>query len=161
VVAGSGFFLNNEMDDFSIKPGFRNLFGLTGGKANAIKPGKRMLSSMTPSIIEKAGEPYFVLGSPGGSRIITTVFQVILNVINYDMTLPEAVSAPRFHHQGIPDTLYYEYPRISGAVMEALREMNYYLLPVESMGRVNAIMVDGGILTGAADPRGDDGAAGF
>ncbi|HLF36050.1 MAG TPA: gamma-glutamyltransferase, partial [Cyclobacteriaceae bacterium] len=161
VVAGSGFFLNNEMDDFSIKPGFRNLFGLTGGKANAIEPGKRMLSSMTPSIIEKDGELYFVLGSPGGSRIITTVFQVILNVINNDMTLPDAVSAPRFHHQGIPDTLFYEYPRISGPAMEALRQMNYFLIPVESMGRVNAILVNGSTLAGAADPRGDDGAAGF
>jgi gamma-glutamyltranspeptidase/glutathione hydrolase len=108
VVDGAGFFLNNEMDDFSSKPGYPNSFGLVGGDANSIQPGKRMLSSMTPTILEKDGELFMVVGSPGGSTIITSVYQTILNVVEYDMGMQEAVDAPRFHSQWLPDLVYYE-----------------------------------------------------
>src|SRR4028119_2046135 len=108
VVKEAGFLLNNEMDDFSIKPGAPNMYGLVGGKANAIAPGKRMLSSMTPTIIEKKGKLYMVVGTPGGSTIITSVFQTILNVIEHRMTMQEAVNAKRFHHQWLPDQITVE-----------------------------------------------------
>jgi gamma-glutamyltranspeptidase / glutathione hydrolase len=108
VVAGAGFILNNEMDDFSVKPGFPNMFGLVGGDANSISPGKRMLSSMTPTIVEMDGELFMVVGSPGGSRIITSVYQTIVNVIDFEMTIDEAVKAGRFHHQWLPDYISYE-----------------------------------------------------
>ena len=107
VVKGGGYFLNNEMDDFSVKPGTPNLYGLVGGKANAIQPQKRMLSSMTPSILEKDGKLFMVVGTPGGSTIITSVFQAILNVVDFGMTIQEAVAVPRFHHQWLPDQIDY------------------------------------------------------
>ena len=103
-----GFFLNNEMDDFSVKPGYPNMFGLVGGEANSIEPNKRMLSSMTPTIIEKNDKLFMVVGTPGGSTIITSVFQTILNVIDYNMDMQEAVDSKKFHHQWLPDVLIVE-----------------------------------------------------
>ena len=121
VVDGAGFFMNNEMDDFSAKPGAPNMFGLLGSEANAIEPGKRMLSSMTPTIVEDpSGELFMVIGSPGGGRIITTVFEVMLNVIDHGMNIQEAVAAPRIHHQWLPDVLFYEAQALSEDVRQGL-----------------------------------------
>jgi gamma-glutamyltranspeptidase/glutathione hydrolase len=162
VVGGAGFFLNNEMDDFSIKPGFPNMFGLVGGEANAIEPGKRMLSSMTPTIIEKDDSLYMVIGSPGGARIITSVFQCLLNVTEFNMTMQESVKAGRFHHQWNPDRVYYEPGRITEPVLQILKEKGHSFEMSESIGSVNAILViPGKGLEGGADPRGDNAAAGF
>lgn len=162
VVAGSGFLLNNEMDDFSSKPGFPNSFGLIGGEANSIEPAKRMLSSMTPTILEKDRELYMVLGSPGGSTIITSVFQTILNVINHKMSMQEAVAASRFHHQWLPDLILYEKGTFSDNLQLHLQKMGHQLKERSSIGRVDAILrrIDG-TLEGGADPRGDDSAKGF
>ncbi len=162
VVAGAGFFLNNEMDDFSVKPGFANMFGLVGGDANVIEPGKRMLSSMTPTIVEKEGSLFMVLGSPGGARIITSVFQCLLNVTEFNMTMQESVTAGRFHHQWKPDRVYYESERIPENVLGILKEKGHTFEVTESIGSVNAILViPGKGLEGGADPRGDNTAAGF
>ena len=162
VVGGAGFFLNNEMDDFSVKPGFPNLFGLVGGEANAIEPGKRMLSSMTPTIIEKDDSLYMVIGSPGGARIITSVFQCLLNVTEFDMSMQESVKAGRFHHQWNPDRVYYEPGRITEPVLEILKGKGHSFEISDSIGSVNAILViPGKGLEGGADPRGDNTAAGF
>ncbi len=139
VIAGdSGFFLNDEMDDFAVKPGNANLFGLVQGPANAIAPGKRPLSSMTPTIVLKDGTPLLVLGSPGGSRIITTVLEVIVNVIDYGMPLEEAVDAPRIHHQWLPDTLGAEPFALSASTIAALTHMGYHVVPLEPWGTGNA-----------------------
>lgn len=161
VVNGSGFFLNDEMDDFSIKPGHLNLFGLPGGTANAIRPGKRMLSSMTPTIIEKNDSLFCVLGSPGGSKIITSVFQTLLNIIDFNMDIDQAIAAGRFHHQGIPDTLYYETNRVKPVAFITLTNLGYNLREIKSTGRVDAILVENNMLNGAGDPRGDDSASGY
>ncbi|SFC11416.1 gamma-glutamyltranspeptidase / glutathione hydrolase [Parapedobacter composti] len=162
VVAGAGFLLNNEMDDFSVKPGAPNMYGLVGGAANAIEPGKRMLSSMTPTIIEKDGKLYMVVGTPGGSTIMTSVFQTILNVVDFGMDMQQAVDAPRFHHQWLPDEVAAEKGAIGAEVRQALTESGYKLVDRSSIGRVDAILVlpDGG-LQGGADPRGDDVAMGY
>ena len=139
VIAGdSGFFLNDEMDDFAVKPGSANLFGLVQGRANAIAPGKRPLSSMTPTIVLKDGTPLLVLGAPGGSRIITTVLEVIVNVIDYGMPLEEAVDAPRIHHQWLPDTLGAEPFALSTSTVAALTRMGYHVVPLEPWGTGNA-----------------------
>ncbi|MFC5535193.1 gamma-glutamyltransferase [Rhodocytophaga aerolata] len=162
VVKEAGFLLNNEMDDFSIKPGVPNMFGLVGGKANAIVPGKRMLSSMTPTIIEKEGKLFMVVGTPGGSTIITSVFQTILNVLEHDMNMQEAVNAKRFHHQWLPDEIMVETGGFTPETKQALEAKGHVIREISSIGRVDAILVKkGGKLEGGADPRGDDTAMGY
>jgi gamma-glutamyltranspeptidase / glutathione hydrolase len=139
VIAGdTGFFLNDEMDDFTAKPGAANLFGLVQGKANSIAPGKRPLSSMTPTIVLRDGKPVLVVGAPGGSRIITTVLQIIVNVIDHGMALQEAVDAPRMHHQWLPDTLAAEPFGFSADTVKSLTQMGYHVVPLEIWGSGNA-----------------------
>lgn len=162
-VEEGGFFLNNEMDDFSIKPGVPNMFGLVGSEANSILPEKRMLSSMSPTIIEREGKLKMVLGSPGGSTIITSVLQNILNVLEFDMTMQESVSKPRFHHQWLPDDIKFE-PDFDTINFKPLKNLGYKVFRGNTtiIGKVDAILVlPNGQLEGGADPRGDDKAIGF
>jgi gamma-glutamyltranspeptidase/glutathione hydrolase len=162
VVEGAGFLLNNEMDDFSVKPGYPNMFGLLGGEANSIKPGKRMLSSMTPTIIEKDGKLFLVLGSPGGSTIPTSVFQVIVNTIDFGMDIQTAVNAGRFHHQWLPDFIFYENNSLDSATIQKLIEKGHLLRRRGSIGRVNSIMrMPVGSFQAGADPRGNNSACGY
>ena len=163
VVPGAGFLLNNEMDDFSSKPGVANAFGLLGGDANAIEPGKRMLSSMTPTIVMREGEPYLVTGSPGGSTIITTVLQVLVNVLDHGMDLADAVAAPRFHHQWMPNSVVYEPDRLTPKAMKRLHRLGHLQLrqvPFR-IGDANSTMRLGNELIGVSDPRNSGRAAGF
>ena len=161
-VEGAGFLLNNEMDDFSSKPGVPNVYGLLGGAANAIQPGKRMLSAMTPTILEKDGKLFMVVGTPGGSTIITSVYQTILNVLDHGMDMTEAVSSKRFHSQWKPDVIYTETGAFTEEVKEELQQLGHELKPRGPIGRVDAILVrPDGSYEGAADPRGDDWAIGL
>ena len=158
-VESGGYFLNNEMDDFSSKPGVPNMFGLIGGEANAIAPQKRMLSAMTPTIVEKNGALSMIVGTPGGSTIITSVLQTLLNVYEFEMDIQTAVSAPRFHHQWLPDVVVFEPNRFENDFILKLQEKGYNIKEeyTRIIGRVDAIHIaeDGTIQTGA-DPRGDD-----
>ncbi|MDB9859220.1 gamma-glutamyltransferase [Flavobacteriaceae bacterium] len=159
-----GFFLNNEMDDFSSKPGEPNMFGLIGAEANSIQPEKRMLSSMTPTIVEKNGKLYMTLGTPGGSTIITSVLQTILNVHEFGMTMQEAVDAPRFHHQWLPDEIRMEPNVFDKKLVKQLEILGYSINEKDSpvIGKVDGILVlDDNSYEGGADYRGDDTAVGF
>jgi gamma-glutamyltranspeptidase/glutathione hydrolase len=158
VVGGAGFLLNNEMDDFSIKPGVPNLYGAVGGEANAIAPGKRMLSSMTPTIVLKGNKPYLIVGTPGGTTITTSVFQTLINILEFDMSLEDAVNKPKFHHQWLPDSIQVEadFPQ---TVRDQLQQMGYKVRQRGSIGRTEVIRIDAdGKIEAVADKRGDDGA---
>jgi len=162
VVAGAGFFLNNEMDDFSAKAGVPNMYGLVGGTANAIAPGKRMLSAMTPTILSKKGKLAMVVGTPGGSTIITSVMQGIINVIDYNQDAQQAVAAPRLHHQWLPDQIDAEENALLPAARDTLQKRGYKINPRSAWGRMEIIRVlPDGQLQGGADPRGDDTAVGY
>ncbi len=160
VVGGAGFFLNDEMDDFSAKPGVPNLYGAVGGEANAIAPGKRMLSSMTPTIVLQNGQPFLVVGTPGGTTIPTSVFQTIIDVIDFGLSTQEAVNGPKFHHQWLPDEISLEKGFAAGT-KTTLEKMGYKLV-IRELGRVEAIKVlPDGSFEAVADGRGEDAAEGF
>ena len=167
VVEGAGFFLNNEMDDFSVKAGVPNYFGLVGNDANAIEPGKRPLSSMTPTIVLKNNKPFIILGSPGGSRIITTVLQTILNVTIHNMSIQEAVFAPRVHSQWLPDVIMVEPRSINKDVRKLLKQKGHKISPyiiysgMEMIGEMNAILINEIGYFGGADKRGENTAIGY
>ena len=162
MVQGAGFFLNNEMDDFSSKPGSPNLYGLIGGEANAIAPNKRMLSSMTPTIVTYNDKLKMVLGTPGGSTIITSVYQTLLNVIDHGMGMQEAVNAKRVHHQWYPDEIRVETDALSNSTQAQLEDLGHRLRMTDKIGRMDCILVlPDGRLEGGADPRGDNTALGY
>ncbi len=167
IVDGAGFFLNNEMDDFSAKPGTPNQFGLVGNEANSIQPEKRPLSSMTPTIVLKDDKPFLIIGSPGGSRIITTVLQVILNCIDFDMNIQDAIDLPRVHHQWLPDKIFLERFAVSNDVIQKLLEMGYQFEDAESrftiLGLAEGILYDSQnkLIYGASDKRGSGAAIGY
>ncbi len=153
-VGGAGFLLNNEMDDFSIKPGVANTYGLVGGEANKIEPGKRMLSSMSPTLVLDRGRPLFALGSPGGSKIITTVAEAIIDLTRFHLSGVETAAQPRFHHQWLPDILYLEEGGYTPDVIKKLTAMGYDVQEREPYGDLQLLMVDdAGLMTGVSDPR--------
>ncbi|MDR3713030.1 MAG: gamma-glutamyltransferase [Puia sp.] len=161
VVAGAGFLLNNEMDDFSVKPGVPNMYGAVGAEANAIAPGKRMLSSMTPTIVLNKNRPYLVVGTPGGTTITTSVFQTLMNILEFDMNADDAVNKPKFHHQWLPDQLFVE-AAFPAAVSEQLKKMGYTLKQREQIGRTEVIRIlPGGQIEAVGDSRGEDTAEGY
>lgn len=161
VVGGAGFLLNDEMDDFSAKPGVPNMYGAIGGEANAIAPGKRMLSSMTPTLVLQNNKPFLVVGTPGGTTIPTSVFQTIVNVIDFSLNTEDAVNKPKFHHQWLPDVVDME-RNFPTATRQALEKMGYKLRERGAIGRTEVIKVlPDGRFEGVADTRGDDSAAGF
>ena len=156
VVTGAGFFLNNEMDDFSVKPGVPNMFGAVGGEANSIKPGKRMLSSMTPTIVLKNGKPFIIVGTPGGTTIPTSVYQSIVNVIDFKLNPSMSVNAPKFHHQWLPENVLVE-SHFPETTIKALEKKNYKMERVSQIGRTEMIVIDEkGNAVAVADGRGDD-----
>lgn len=159
-VRGAGFILNNEMDDFSIAPNLPNQFGLPGNTINAIAPGKRMCSSMCPTIVEKDGKVFLVIGTPGGATIPSNMFQTIVNVIDYGWDIQTAIDAPKFHHQWLPDLLYYEENTFSKKQLRFIKELGYTFKPRGPIGRVDAVLIKDGKLYGGADSRGDDKAIG-
>ena len=161
VIPGTGILMNNEMDDFAASTTEANQYGLLGNTANAIAPGKRMLSSMTPTLVLKDNAPVLITGSPGGSTIITTVLQVILNVIDHGQSLTAAVAAPRVHHQWQPDVIDYEQGRLSAAVIADLEARGHTLQARSDMGVANSILVTAGQFEGVADARDMGAAAGF
>ena len=161
VIGNAGFLINNEMDDFSVKPGVPNMYGAVGGEANAIAPGKRMLSSMTPTIVLKNNKPYLVTGTPGGTTITTSVFQTLVNVIEFDMSADDAVNKPKFHHQWLPDQIFVEkdFPQ---SVRQELEKMGYKISQRESIGRTELIKISAdGRIEAVGDKRGDDTAEGY
>ena len=161
VVGGAGFILNDEMDDFSVKPGVPNMYGAIGGEANAIMPGKRMLSSMTPTLVLKDGQPYLVIGTPGGTTIPTSVFQTIVNIIEFNMSTEDAVWKPKFHHQWLPDSVYLE-KKFSAATKKSLETMGYKIVERIGIGRTEVIKVlPNKRFEAVADNRGDDSAEGW
>lgn len=163
IVKGGGFFMNNEMDDFSVKAGVPNMFGLIGNKANEIAPSKRMLSSMTPTIVEKDNKLFMVVGTPGGSTIITAVYQTILNVLEHGMTMQQSVNALKFHHQWLPDKTVFETGAFTENTINKLQNRGYLLEQQRNtIGRMDCILVrPDGTLEGASDPRGDDTSVGY
>ncbi|MEE8404009.1 MAG: gamma-glutamyltransferase, partial [candidate division Zixibacteria bacterium] len=160
-VSGCGFLLNNEMDDFAIAPGVPNLYGLVGGEANKIEPAKRMLSSMSPTIVLKGGEPLIILGSPGGSQIITAVTQVIVGLSRFHLPLEQALSQPRFHHQWLPDNILLEERSFDINVKQGLLKLGHVIKETDMIGEIHAVYIDGaGLMTAAADRRGPGSAGG-
>ncbi len=163
VVTGAGFFLNNQMDDFSVKPGVPNMYGALGAEANAIAPGKRMLSSMTPTIVLKNKQPYMVVGTPGGTTIPTSVFQTLVNIIDFGMSAEEAVNKPKFHHQWLPDEIMVE-DDFNAATISALQAMGYKVNKRGEIGRTELILITNGAkktIVAVGDKRGDDDAEGY
>ena len=160
-VTGAGFLLNNEMDDFSSKPGEPNMFGLLGNEANAVEAKKRPLSSMTPTIVLKDNRPFLILGSPGGSTIITTVMQNILNVVIHDMNIEEAVSSPRVHSQWLPDMVFHEKNGLNKDIINQLKKMGHDVKMRSSIGEANGILINKKGFWGGADPRGENTAIGY
>ena len=161
VVGGAGFLMNNEMDDFSAKPGVPNMYGAVGGEANAIAPGKRMLSSMTPTLLLKNNKPLLVVGTPGGTTIPTSVFQAIINVVDFGMSADEAINKPKFHHQWLPDEVAVE-KDFDANTKKILQQMGYKITERGSIGRTEAILINKtGKRETAADKRGDDSVAGY
>ena len=160
-VKGGGFFLNNEMDDFSIKPGVPNFYGLIGNEVNKIEPNKRMLSSMTPTIVSKNDKVYLVTGTPGGSTIITSVFQIVSNIIDHNMSAKDATHACRFHHQWLPDLIYHEKDCVDNTTRKNLISLGHTLKERENIGRVETILVLDNKIECAADNRGDDSVSGY
>ncbi|MBU3914626.1 gamma-glutamyltransferase, partial [bacterium] len=168
IVKGAGFLLNDEMDDFSVKPGVPNMYGMVGGEANAIEPGKRMLSSMTPTLLEKEGKLFMIVGTPGGSTIITTVFQMVLNVTEHGMNIRQAVNAGRVHSQWLPDIILFESGAIGSLNLIKLILKGHLPVPIQvvesSIGCVEAVRImSDGAYVGAADNLrcGDDSAIGY
>jgi len=161
VVGGAGFFLNDEMDDFSAKPGVPNIYGAVGGEANAIAPGKRMLSSMTPTLVLQNGKPFLVVGTPGGTTIPTSVFQTIVDIIDFKMSTEDAVNKPKFHHQWLPDQIDVE-KSFPEETKDALKKMGYKIVERGNIGRTEVIKVmSNGSFEAVADIRGDDAAEGY
>ena len=163
VVDGAGFLMNNEMDDFSAKAGVPNMFGLVGNKANEIQPSKRMLSSMTPTIVEKDGKLFMVLGTPGGSTIITSVYQTLLNVVEHGMSMQQGVNARKFHHQWLPDRTFIEKDALDLDALQILLNKGYVIEAQSgTLGRMDCILVHpNGMLEGASDPRGENMSVGY
>ena len=159
VVSGAGFFLNNEMDDFSVKPGVPNMFGAVGGEANSIKPGKRMLSSMTPTIVLKNGKPYIIVGTPGGTTIPTSVFQSIVDVLDFKLSPNMTINSPKFHHQWLPETVMVE-KNFPESTISDLEKLKYKIERISQLGRTEMIVIDEkGSAVAVADGRGDDSVA--